>query len=206
MSGTLFIVAAPSGAGKTSLVRELIRADAQLRLSVSFTTRSPRPGETDGRDYHFVTVAQFEGKIAAGDFLESAQVHGNYYGTARSMVATELAADRDVILEIDWQGARQVRLSFPDACSVFILPPSRETLQTRLNNRGQDSSEVIAKRMRNAVEEMRHCDEFDFIVINDAFDVALAELKTLISACRLLAKVQLARHSELVSRLVAELA
>jgi guanylate kinase len=153
-----------------------------------------------------VTVAQFEGKIAAGDFLESAQVHGNYYGTARSMVATELAADRDVILEIDWQGARQVRLSFPDACSVFILPPSRETLQTRLNNRGQDSSEVIAKRMRNAVEEMRHCDEFDFIVINDAFDVALAELKTLISACRLLAKVQLARHSELVSRLVAELA
>ena len=202
MSGTLFIIAAPSGAGKTSLVRELMRGDAKLRLSISFTTRDARPGEVDGADYHFVTPDAFKAKIAANAFLEWALVHGNYYGTARAMVETELSRDRDVILEIDWQGARQVRLSFPDAREIFILPPSRDTLKFRLENRGQDSAEVIAKRMRNAVEEMQHCGEFEFIVINDAFDTALNELKIIVAACRLSASVQQSRHSALLTRLL----
>ncbi len=204
MSGTLFIIAAPSGAGKTSLVRELMRSDSKLRLSISFTTRSPRPGEVHGADYHFISTDAFKAKIDAGAFLEWALVHGNYYGTARAMVETELASDRDVILEIDWQGARQVRISFPDAREIFILPPSRDTLKFRLENRGQDSSEVIAKRMRNAVEEMQHCGEFEFIVINDAFDIALQELKTIVAACRLSASVQQNRHSSLITRLLDE--
>ena len=204
MSGTLFIIAAPSGAGKTSLVRELMRGDSKLRLSISFTTRSPRPGEVDGADYHFISTDVFQVKINARAFLEWALVHGNYYGTARAMVETELASDRDVILEIDWQGARQVRVSFPDAREIFILPPSRETLKFRLENRGQDSTEVIAKRMRNAVEEMQHCGEFNFIVINDAFDTALHELKTIVAACRLSANVQQSRHSALITRLLDE--
>ena len=204
MSGTLFIIAAPSGAGKTSLVRELMRNDAKLRLSISFTTRSPRPGEMDGVDYNFIAADAFKAKIAENAFLEWALVHGNYYGTARAMVETELASDRDVILEIDWQGARQVRTTFPDAREIFILPPSRDTLKFRLENRGQDSAEVIAKRMRNAVEEMQHCGEFEFIVINDAFDTALHELKTIVAACRLSASVQQSRHSALIARLLDE--
>ncbi len=204
MSGTLFIIAAPSGAGKTSLVRELMRGDAKLKLSISFTTRGPRPGEVDGADYHFVSPDAFKAKIEASAFLEWALVHGNYYGTARAMVETELAADRDVILEIDWQGARQVRLSFPDAREIFILPPSRDTLKFRLENRAQDSAEVIAKRMRNAVEEMQHCSEFEFIVINDAFDNALNELKTIVAACRLSTRVQQRRHSALITKLLDE--
>lgn len=204
MSGTLFIIAAPSGAGKTSLVRELMRSDAKLRLSISFTTREARPGEVNAVDYHFVSPDVFKAKIAANELLEWALVHGNYYGTARVMVATELGADRDVILEIDWQGARQVRLSFPDAREIFILPPSRDTLKFRLENRAQDSAEVIAKRMRNAVEEMQHCGEFEFIVINDAFDTALHELKTIVAACRLSTSVQKSRHSALITRLLDE--
>ena len=204
MSGTLFIIAAPSGAGKTSLVRELMRGDTKLRLSISFTTREARPGEVDSVDYHFVSIDTFKAKIAANELLEWALVHGNYYGTARAVVTTELDADRDVILEIDWQGARQVRLSFPDAREIFILPPSRDTLKFRLENRGQDSAEVIAKRMRNAVEEMQHCGEFEFIVINDAFDTALHELKTIVAACRLAASVQQTRHSALITRLLDE--
>jgi guanylate kinase len=204
MSGNLFIVAAPSGAGKTSLVRELMRNDAKLKLSISYTTRSPRTGETDGVDYHFVSTDTFKAKIDGTELLEWALVHGNYYGTGRAMVESELANDRDVILEIDWQGARQVRLSFPNAWGIFVLPPSRDTLKFRLENRGQDSAEVIAKRMRNAVEEMRHCGEFDFIVINDAFDAALNELKTIIAACRLSAVVQQSRHQDLIARLVDE--
>jgi guanylate kinase len=204
MTGNLLIIAAPSGAGKTSLVRELMRGDAKLKLSISFTTRAPRPGEVNGQHYHFIDVESFKSKISDDAFLEWAEVHGNFYGTARSVVETELAADCDIILEIDWQGAQQVRKSFPHTRSIFVLPPSRDTLEFRLNNRGQDSAAVIAKRMRNAVEEMRHCDEFDFIVINDAFDVALAELKTVIAACRLAANVQQRRHAELITRLLDE--
>lgn len=202
MSGNLFIVAAPSGAGKTSLVRELLRGDDKLRLSISYTTRGARPGEVNGQHYHFIAIEQFKQRISEGEFLEWAEVHGNFYGTSRKVVETELQADRDVILEIDWQGAQQVRKSFPDARGVFILPPSRDTLAFRLNNRGQDSAEVIAKRVRNAVEEMRHCTEFDFIIINDAFDLALAELCTIIAACRLSGTVQQRRHAGLIRQLL----
>lgn len=202
MSGNLFIVAAPSGAGKTSLVRELLRGDDKLRLSISYTTRGARPGEVDGQHYHFIPIDQFKQRIGEGEFLEWAEVHGNFYGTSRKVVETELLADRDVILEIDWQGAQQVRKSFPDARGVFILPPSRDTLAFRLNNRGQDSAEVIAKRVRNAVEEMRHCTEFDFIIINDAFDQALSELCTIVAACRLSSAVQQRRHAGLIQQLL----
>lgn len=198
MSGTLFIVAAPSGAGKTSLVRELLRGDARLSLSISYTTRHPRPGEINGQHYHFVDVAYFKTLIAKNALLEYAEVHGNYYGTARAPVEQQLATDHDVILEIDWQGARQVRTRFPQVRSIFILPPSRDTLLFRLQNRGQDSAEVIAKRMRNATEEMRHCTEFEFLLINDAFDTALIELKTIIYACRLSVSVQAQRHADLI--------
>jgi guanylate kinase len=201
MSGTLFIVAAPSGAGKTSLVRELLRADSQLRLSISFTTRSARPGEVNGQHYHFVDIATFNAHIQAGAMLEHAEVHGNFYGTGRAVVEQELEQDHDVILEIDWQGARQVRERFVDTQGIFILPPSIDTLAFRLNNRGQDSTEVIAKRVRNAVEEMRHCAEFDFIVINDAFDMALVQLQTIIAACRLSSVVQRNRHRALIDKL-----
>lgn len=202
MSGNLFIVAAPSGAGKTSLVRELLRGDDKLRLSISYTTRGARPGEINGQHYHFISIDQFKQRIAEGEFLEWAEVHGNFYGTSRHGVVGELEADRDVILEIDWQGAQQVRKSFPEVRGVFILPPSRDTLAFRLNNRGQDSAEVIAKRVRNAVEEMRHCTEFDFIIINDAFDLALSELSTIIAACRLSSTVQQRRHANLIKQLL----
>jgi guanylate kinase len=201
MTGTLLIVAAPSGAGKTSLVRELMRHDASLKLSTSFTTRSPRPGEVNGVHYHFVDIPTFEQKIASGLLLEYAQVHGNYYGTSKTVVDAELAQDRDVILEIDWQGARQVRARFPEAQSIFILPPSIATLEFRLTNRGQDSAEVIQKRVKNAVEEMRHAQEFDFLIINDSFDTAFQELQTIVKACRLRATVQMQRHDALISQL-----
>jgi guanylate kinase len=204
MSGTLFIVAAPSGAGKTSLVRELMRADPVLKLSISFTTRAPRTGELNGVHYHFIDVPTFEAKIAADALLEYALVHGNYYGTGKATVDEELARDQDLILEIDWQGARQVRTRFPQTQSIFILPPSIATLEFRLKNRGQDSPEVIQKRVRNAVEEMRHLEEFDFVLINDSFDIALLELQTIFKACRLRSAPQLHRHATLVQKLTAE--
>jgi guanylate kinase len=202
MSGNLLIIAAPSGAGKTSLVRELIAADARLGLSISHTTRAPRPGEQDGVDYHFVDVPAFERLIASDALLEWANVHGNFYGTGRERVLSELAADRDVILEIDYQGARQVRQRFPDVCSIFILPPSRGTLLTRLRNRGQDSDAVIAKRMAAARTEMSFMQEFEYILINDRFDLALAELKTIVAAARLTTRVQCARHAPLITKLL----
>ncbi len=183
MSGTLYIVAAPSGAGKTSLLRELVKTMPNVTVSVSHTTRVPRPGERDGEHYHFVGVETFEGMISKGAFLEHARVFDHYYGTARAGIVDRLSADTDVILEIDWQGARQVRTAMPDSASIFILPPSRAALRQRLAGRGQDSADVIARRMRDAVAELAHYEEFDYLVINDDFETALADLRA-IMRCR----------------------
>jgi len=179
--GRLFVITAPSGAGKTSLVRALMKADPNLAHSVSYTTRSKRPGEVEGRDYHFVSKAEFERMLAADAFLEQAEVFDNRYGTARAQVGAFMAAGRDAILEIDWQGARQVRQAMPACVSVFILPPSRAALEHRLEGRGTDSAEVIARRLRDAVADMGHWAEADFVVVNDDFERALAELRAVIA-------------------------
>ncbi len=199
--GNLFIITAASGAGKTSLVSQLLARDNQVKLSISHTTRAPRPGEQAGVHYHFVTEAQFLETLNAGGFLESADVHGARYGTSQSSVDTALQAGYDVILEIDWQGAVQVRKLYPQAISIFILPPSVETLEQRLNNRGQDSSEVIAKRVAAARAEMSHVVEFDYVTINDKFDVALQDLLAIIRASRLKAPTQLQRYANLIQNL-----
>jgi guanylate kinase len=201
IQGNLFIITAASGAGKTSLVKELLAKDSQVKLSVSHTTRQPRPGEQNGVHYHFVNEAEFLQILNAGGFLESADVHGAKYGTAQSGVDTALQAGNDVILEIDWQGAAQVRHIYPQSISIFILPPSLEALEQRLNNRGQDSSEVINKRVAAAHEEMRHVVEFDYVTINDSFDVALQDLLAIIRASRLKTQSQLQRHGALVQKL-----
>ena len=199
--GNLFIITAASGAGKTSLVEALLASDAQIKRSVSHTTRAARPGEQNGVHYHFVNEAQFLETLSAGGFLESADVHGAKYGTAQSGVVTTLQGGFDVILEIDWQGAAQVRNIYPQAISIFILPPSVETLEQRLNNRGQDSAEVISKRVAAAREEMRHVVEFDYVTINDTFDVALQDLMAIIRASRLKAQLQLQRYATLIQKL-----
>lgn len=183
--GMLFVVSAPSGAGKTSLIKALLEREPTLHLAVSFTTRAPRPGERDGVHYHFVDEQRFLSMEEAGAFLESAEVFGNRYGTAEASVRDELAVGRDLLLEIDWQGARQMRKRFPAALSVFILPPSSEALRERLRGRGQDSEAVIAARMEKARDEMSHYDEYDFLVVNDVFDQALDELTCLVRAERL---------------------
>lgn len=201
MSGNLYIVSAPSGAGKTSLVAALLEADAQIRKSVSYTTRPPRPGEVDSRHYHFVTPDAFERMAQAGDFLESALVHGNRYGTSRLWVNEQLAGDTDIVLEIDWQGAAQVRRLMPGAISIFILPPSFEALLQRLNSRAQDPPEVIARRLGNAREEIAHVTDFDYVIINNDFRVAAAELQNIVRAERLRTAHQLARHAALINRL-----
>ena len=175
--GKLFVISAPSGAGKTSLVRELVHDDQDVTFSVSYTTRSQRPGEVNGQDYFFVTKPEFERMVAAGEFLEHAQVFDNYYGTSRRQVEEKLHAGQHVILEIDWQGAAQVRAAWPDCESIFILPPSRPELERRLRGRGTDSEEVIARRLRDAVEEMSHWNEFRYVVINDQFSAALGQLR-----------------------------
>ena len=182
--GTLFVVAAPSGAGKSSLVNAVLAREPGIALSISFTSRGPRPGERHAQHYHFVDRAEFERMIAAGDFFEHALVHGDYKGTARQSVQPQLAAGKDVLLEIDWQGARQVREKVPDSVSVFILPPSREALQTRMRNRGQDSEETIARRLAAARDEMSHHDEFDYVIVNENFDAAAAELRAIFVAHR----------------------
>jgi len=185
MSGDLFVVVAPSGAGKTSLVNAVLRAEPGIRLSVSYTTRPPREGEVEGRDYHFVSRAAFEAMIAAGDFLEHANVYGNYYGTSRRWIEAELEGDHDVLLEIDWQGAMQVRGLFPRMVGIFILPPSIEELRRRLTARGKDSPEAIERRMASAREEISHVLEFEYIIVNEQFDVAIADLQAVVRASRL---------------------
>jgi guanylate kinase len=201
ISGNLFIITAASGAGKTSLVEALLENDAQIRRSVSHTTRPPRLGEENDVHYHFITEVQFLEILSAGGFLESADVHGAKYGTSQSGVNIGLQAGYDMVLEIDWQGATQVRNIYPQATSIFILPPSVETLNERLNNRGQDSGEVIAKRVAAAREEMRHVVEFDYVTINDNFDVALQDLMAIIRATRLKSQSQLQRYATLIQKL-----
>ena len=178
--GSLFIIAAPSGGGKTSLVNALLKHDPRLVLSISHSTRASRPGEINGQHYHFVSEAEYKQMIDNGDFVEHARVFDHYYGTNRNSLALQLDQGRDVILEIDWQGARQVRKVFPDCCLIFIIPPSLESLQKRLTGRGQDSEKVIQRRMRDARAEISHWAEFDHLVVNDNFDTALKELIAII--------------------------
>lgn len=184
-AGNVYLITAPSGAGKSSLVNALLARDAGLALSISYTTRAPRPGETDGEHYHFVSEAQFFEMRDQDAFLEWAQVHDHFYGTPKKPLADALEFGRDMILEIDWQGARQVRQLLPDVVGVFILPPSLEALEDRLRNRGQDSEAVIARRMQNAGEEILHAPEFEFVVINQEFDVALQQLQAIVQSRRL---------------------
>jgi guanylate kinase len=199
--GNLFIVSAPSGAGKTSLVRKLLETDPQVKLSVSYTTRAPRPGEVDGKDYHFVDEPKFMAMLERGDFLESALVYGNRYGTSQPWIENMMRTGVDILLEIDWQGAAQVRNIFRGAVSVFILPPSLEALVERLNSRGQDSQEVIARRVAAAREDIGHVEEFDYVIINDDFHTALQDLLAVVRSQRLKVDRQLQRHSELINQL-----
>jgi len=202
MLGTLYIVSAPSGAGKTSLVAALIDSTPGLELSVSHTTRGQRLGEVDGVHYHFITAQGFDDMVARGHFLEHARVFGNQYGTARAPVEACLRAGMDLILEIDWQGARQVRAALPEAVSVFILPPSQAELERRLRTRGQDSDAVIVRRMRAAVDEMAHHREYDYLVVNRVFDDALAELQAIVVSRRLRCVVQRERLAGMLDALV----
>jgi guanylate kinase len=202
-TGTLYIISAPSGAGKTSLVKAMLGELEGASVSVSHTTRAMRPGEKNGVDYHFVEKTEFEAMEARGDFLEHAQVFDNYYGTSKASVQAQLAAGQDVILEIDWQGARQVRDWQPQAVSIFVLPPSREALEERLRGRGTDSDAIIQRRMRDAVSEMSHFPEYDYLVINDRFEAALLELKAILLAQRQRLALQQARHPALLAALLA---
>jgi guanylate kinase len=195
----LIVVTAPSGAGKTSLVGELLERDPNVRLSMSYTTRAPRPGEVDGVDYHFVGRAQFEKMIAASEFLEHADVYGNYYGTSRKWIEQELGGDHDVLLEIDWQGARQVRALFPHMVGVFILPPSLEALRTRLEGRGKDAPEAIARRLASARDEVSHVLEFEYIIINERFEDAVMDLVAIVRAARVSRAQQAIRLASLLN-------
>jgi len=195
--GILFILSAPSGAGKTSLIKALLEHEPSLRLAVSFTTRAPRSGEQDGIHYHFVEPERFRRMVAAGEFIEHAQVFGNHYGTAESTVRSQLGQGRDLLLEIDWQGARQVRTRFPQAVSIFILPPSAQALEQRLRSRGLDSDQVIASRMAEARSELSHYAEYDYLVVNDCFDNALNDLACLVRAERLRCSYQAPRLGSL---------
>jgi guanylate kinase len=185
MSGNLFVVVAPSGTGKTSLVAELLRREPGIRLSISYTTRNPRQGEAHGREYHFVARDAFERMIASGDFLEHANVYGNYYGTSRRWIEEQLAAGEDVLLEIDWQGAAQVRKLFPHMAGIFILPPSIAELKRRLEARGKDAPETIARRMASARDEVSHVLEFEYIIVNEEFETAVRDLQAVVRAARL---------------------
>jgi guanylate kinase len=201
--GTLFIISAPSGAGKTSLVKALLDVTDDISVSVSHTTRPMRPGEQDGVDYHFTDVEAFKKMIDEDAFLENAQVFDNFYGTAQANIEEKLRAGEDVILEIDWQGAAQVRKIMPNCVSIFILPPSKEELAKRLAGRGTDSKEVIARRMRDAVNEISHYPEFDYLIVNDDFDMALVELQSVILARRMRYEVQSQRLADMLSDLLA---
>ena len=198
MTGILFIVSAPSGAGKSSLVKALLAEDPRLSLSISFTTRAPRPGEVQGREYHFVDDKTFRAMLERGEFLESAEVHGNRYGTSQKWIADARAQGKDIVLEIDWQGARQVRKVFPDAVSVFILPPPPplEELERRLRARGQDTEEAIRRRLKNAGDEISHAGEFHYVIINKEFDEARHDLASIVRTSRLTSPRQAARHPD----------
>jgi len=197
MSGTLFIVAAPSGAGKTTLVKLLLERDPGIQLSVSYTTRAPRPGEADGREYHFVDVPAFLAMRERGGFVESAEVHGNHYGTSRAWIESRIAAGRDILLEIDWQGAQQVRALFPRCIGIFVLPPSVAELERRLRGRGQDGEDVIARRLAAARSEMAHVNEFDYVIINNKLQEAIEDLQCVVRAERLRYAAQCNRHPAL---------
>ena len=202
-AGTLFVVAAPSGAGKSTLVNALLERERAISLSVSHTTRPPRVGEQYGRHYYFVDRAEFEREIDEGVFLEHAEVHGNLYGTSRTTVQDLLGQGRDVLLEIDWQGAEQIRRSKPDCVSVFILPPSRAELERRLRGRGSDAPDVIERRLHNSRGEIAHAHEFDYIVVNDVFEQALGDLQAIVRAVRLRSSLQWQRHEGLIADLLA---
>jgi guanylate kinase len=202
MRGTLFIVAAPSGAGKSSIVNACLARDPNIALSISFTSRAPRPGERHAQHYHFVGADEFQRMIDVGDFFEWANVHGDLKGTARQSVEPQLNAGRDVLLEIDWQGAQQVRAQVPDAVGVFILPPSREALEERMRKRGQDSEDVIARRLAAAREEMSHFGEFDYVIVNEVFDTAVDEMCAIFTASRLRRNQQIQRHHEMIQQLL----
>ncbi|MGL5286221.1 guanylate kinase [Aeromonas sp. RU39B] len=204
--GTLYIISSPSGAGKSSLINALLtqyNTAGMMMLSVSHTTRAPRPGEVDGQHYHFVAVEQFKQLIERGDFLEWAEVFGNYYGTSRAAIEANLAKGIDVFLDIDWQGARQIREQMPTK-SIFILPPSREELECRLIGRGQDSAEIIKGRMEKAIAEMVHYDEYDYVIINEEFEQALFQLRAILESQRLTLASQQQAQQDLLQRLLAE--
>jgi guanylate kinase len=200
MNGLLFIISSPSGGGKTSLVRALLEAEPEVRLSVSYTTRATRPDEVDGRDYHFVTPPVFERMLEAGEFLESAVIYGNRYGTSQKWIERERAEGRDVLLEIDWQGAQQVRRLMRQVVTIFILPPSPEVLESRLRGRGQDSEEVVTRRLAAARHEIAHVSEYEYVIINDDFNRAAQDLRSIIRAERLKLARQLARNLNLFNR------
>ena len=200
-NGNLFVVAAPSGGGKTSLTRALLEREPGIRLSVSYTTRGPRPGETDGIDYHFVTPEAFGALKDAGEFLEHAHVHGNWYATSGTWLRSQVDAGQDVLLEIDWQGAAQVRKLIPESVHIFILPPSLALLRERLQRRGQDDAQTIERRLSAAREEIRHCGEFDYVIINQEFASAVDDLSAIVRAARLRSRQQRARHGALLEQL-----
>lgn len=204
MPGTLYIVAAPSGAGKSSIVNAVLKRLPDVALSISYTSRAPRPGERHAQHYHFVGKDEFERMIAAGDFFEHALVHGDYKGTARQSVLPQLERGLDVLLEIDWQGARQVRAQIPEARSIFILPPSKQALEVRMRNRGQDSEAVIAQRLAAAREEMSHYHEFDYVVVNEHFELAVQEVAAIFTAQRLVVGQQRIRHKALIEQLLTD--
>ncbi|UXY15329.1 guanylate kinase [Chitiniphilus purpureus] len=199
--GNIFVVTAPSGAGKTTLVAALLAADQNVQLSISFTTRAPRSGEVQGKDYHFIDRAEFEAMIAAADLLEHAEVYGNYYGTSRRWIESVIDNGRDILLEIDWQGAQQVKQLFPDSVGIFVLPPSIDALEQRLRNRGLDSDDIIAKRMAAAREEMSHFDEADYVIVNEHIDEAVRDIVAVVRAERLKLPTQRVRHGALLTSL-----
>ncbi len=200
-AGNLFVVAAPSGAGKTSLTRALLEREPGIALSVSYSTRPPRLGERDGVDYHFVTPERFRALQDAGEFLEHAQVHGNWYATGATWLKAQVDSGQDVLLEIDWQGARQVRALVPDSVHIFVLPPSLASLEERLVRRGQDDEGTIARRLKAAREEMRHCEEFDYVIINQDFASAVDDLAAIVRVARLRSERQRVRHRALLTQL-----
>lgn len=199
--GNLFVIAAPSGGGKTSLTRALLEREPGIRLSVSYTTRPPRPGEQDGIDYHFVSADRFAVLKDGNEFLEHAHVHGNWYATSATWLKSQVSAGQDVLLEIDWQGAAQVRVLIPESVHIFILPPSLESLEERLVRRGQDDAATIARRLDAAREEIRHCVEFNYVIINQEFASAVDDLSAVVRATRLRTAQQLARHQPLIAQL-----